>query len=83
MFDVKESSYYDMEGNLLWTEPMRFSRLDGVGDLIIESGVHYHVRRVAVAGSVQVVNLQRSELSPGVGKLADWPIVGYPRARRS
>ena len=56
---VKQSSYYDMDGNLLWSEPMYMARLDGRGDLLDHDNIRYEVGRVAVAGSVQIVNLRR------------------------
>lgn len=63
--NVQQSSYYDMRGNLLWTEPMMMSRLDGVGDILVHDRVAYRVQRVAVAGCVQIVNLR-------VGTLPVW-----------
>lgn len=56
---VHQSSYYDMDGNLLWTEPMMFKRLDGIGDYLKQNRVEYTVKRVAVAAGVQIVNLER------------------------
>lgn len=58
--DVKQCDYRDMAGKLLWSEPMRFSRLDGIGDTLIHESVEYRVKRVAVADHVQHVNLFRT-----------------------
>lgn len=61
--NVQQSSYFDMQGNLIWSEPMRFSRMDGIGDVLIYDKIEYRVRRVALAGCVQIVNLERA-ISP-------------------
>lgn len=69
---VATSRYYDMQGHLLWEEPMRFSRLDSVGDYLIHEGVEYSVRRAAVAQGVQHVNLAR--LAKRSLKITDQPM---------
>lgn len=50
--------YRDMEGKLLWSERMVFSRLWAVGDILTEKSAHWKVRRVALAGSIQHVNVE-------------------------
>lgn len=57
--DVHQSDYKDLDGNLLWSEPMRLSRLDAPGDILIVNYVTYRVRKVVVTGNVQHVDLER------------------------
>lgn len=64
-FNVMQSSYYDMDGNMLWTEPMTYGRLDGVGDVLVHDRVEYKVMKAAVAGCVQIVNLRKGASPPG------------------
>lgn len=58
--EIVESRYYDMSGKLLWAEPMKFGRLDGIGDPLIHDSIEYRVKRVAVTERVQVVNLMNA-----------------------
>ncbi len=54
---VHTTQFYDRNGEtLLWEEPMYLSRLYKKGDLVIEKGITYTVRRVAIAKGVQIVN---------------------------
>lgn len=56
---VNEIHYRDMDGALLWKEPMIFSRLFAIGQDFIEDSVRYIVRRVAVADGVQHGNVEK------------------------
>jgi hypothetical protein len=57
-YNVTHTHYRDIYGNLLWHEPMTFKRLHAVGEEIVEDFKLYIVRRVAVATTVQHVNLE-------------------------
>jgi hypothetical protein len=60
--NILQSSYYDEDGNMLWTERMAMSRMDGIGDVLVKDSVEYRVARVAIANCTQIVNLRRVRL---------------------
>ncbi len=55
--NIKEIHYRDIEGSLLWTEPMVYKRLWSVGQDFIEDHKEYLVKRVSLAGGIQHVNI--------------------------
>jgi hypothetical protein len=57
-YHIAEIHYRDIYGNLLWKDPMIFSRLHAVGEDFVNDYVKYVVRRVAVADDVQHVNVE-------------------------
>jgi hypothetical protein len=57
--EIKTTRFYDMDGKYAFQE--KFKRLYTVGDVIVEKNVEYQIKRVAVAGTVQVVNIQKTE----------------------
>lgn len=59
MADIKEIHYRDMDGKLLFSEPMIFKRLYAVGQSLIEDSTEYEVMRVAIADGVQHVNVKK------------------------
>ena len=58
MTEIKRIHYRDVDGTLLWSDRMIFSRLHGVGEEMRKDGIDWRVRRVAVANDVQHVNLE-------------------------
>jgi len=62
-YNITDIHYRDMYGNLLWQEKMMFNRLFALDQDIFQDGVHYVVKRVAVADNVQHVNLWTVETS--------------------
>lgn len=57
-YNIKEVHYRDVYGNLIWKDEIVFRRLWGVGNELIHDSKKYIVRRVAVADSVQHVNIE-------------------------
>jgi hypothetical protein len=58
--EIKTTRFYDMDGKYAFQEKFTFKRLYAVGDVIVEKNVEYQIKRVAVAGTVQVVNIQKT-----------------------
>lgn len=56
-YNIETIDYRDIFGNLMFSEPMIFKRLHAVGEIMIHHGIDYIVKRVAVADTVQHVNL--------------------------
>ena len=57
-FEVTQTDFRDYFGKLLWSEPMIYSRLHAVGEVVVEKGKYYKIRRVAVADNIQHVNFE-------------------------
>ena len=57
-YKVKTTRYLDIYGNILWSEPMVFKRLWMVGQTFIENYIQYKVIRVAITGTLQIVNVE-------------------------
>lgn len=57
MTEVREIHYGDMDGILLWTEPMIYKRLWSVGQNFITDHKEYLVKRVSLADGIQQVNI--------------------------
>jgi pyoverdine/dityrosine biosynthesis protein Dit1 len=58
MYNIKEIHYRDIYGRLIWKDEIVFSSLWGIGNEIIYDYQRYIVRRVAVADTVQHVNIE-------------------------
>lgn len=57
-YKVETTQYMDTYGNILWSEPIVFKRLWLVGQTFIQDFVKYKVIRVAIAGELQIVNVE-------------------------
>lgn len=55
---ISEIHYRNMYGELLWKTEMDFSNLHAIGETVVWDSVVYIVRRVAIAGNFQHVNLE-------------------------
>ncbi len=56
-YKIDRVEFRDIQGVFLWEEPMVFKRLYSVGQTFIEDFATYRVKRVAVMGPVQIVNV--------------------------
>lgn len=56
-YNIKYIHYRDLYGKIIRKDKMTFTRLWGVGNLLVLGGISYKVERVAVAGKIQHVNL--------------------------
>ncbi len=56
---ITEIHFRDIYGKLLWKEPMILSRLFAIGDEIVENRQDYVVRRIAVASTIEHVNIEK------------------------
>lgn len=56
---IDKISYHDGDGRFLWEEPMVFTKLWGIGDMLVNKHIPYEVLRVAVANDVQYVNIRK------------------------
>ncbi len=59
MYNISEIHYRDVYGRLLWKTDMIFRTLHAVGETLVWDNKSYIVERVAVADTVQHVNLDR------------------------
>ncbi len=57
MADVINTIRYIHDGDVLWEEPMLYSRLYAVGDPICERSVWWKVSEVRVENDIQIVTL--------------------------
>ena len=57
-YAVTEIYYRNIRGDVLWTTPMMFKRLHGVGEELVWGHMRYIVKRVAVADNIQHVNVE-------------------------
>ncbi len=57
---VKTVDFRDMSGRLLWTEPMMLSGLYKPPQTIVAECICYVVERVALADSIQHVNVRKA-----------------------
>lgn len=57
--NIKQIDYRDEKRKLLWSEPMIYRRLFGVGQIIIENYLRYKVKRVAIVDGIQHLNLEK------------------------
>ena len=61
-YNIDTTHFRDMYGHLLWVSPLENEfRLYRVGDTFVLDEKHFRVERVAVADSVQHVNLSAIE----------------------
>ena len=56
-YRVEKTVYTDLYGNLIFEEPTIFRRLHAVGETFTENFIRYEVKRVAVFGVTQIVNI--------------------------
>lgn len=61
MSKIEGIHYRDMSGELLWQTPMNLSRLWALGDDLIADGKKWIVRRVALADTIQHINVEPDE----------------------
>ncbi len=57
-YKIETIHYRDVYGNLLFEEPMIFKRLHGIGETLVMDYKEYEVTRVAVAETVQHINMK-------------------------
>ena len=62
-YKITKIHYRDIFGKLLFKTDMLFSRLHGIGEIIVEDHTEYIVQRVAVADNIQHVNLAPVKLA--------------------
>lgn len=55
---INEVHYCDPDGNLIWKDNIVFRRIWGVGNTLIHDSKSYIVRRVAIANSIEYVNVE-------------------------
>ena len=62
-YNIKDIWYCDMFGKPLFKTPTRFRKLHSINEHIAKESIWYIVRRVAVFGDKQIVNLEQFEQS--------------------
>jgi hypothetical protein len=60
-YHITRTHYRDMYGNFLWSEIFIWKRLNAIGQDVVEKGVYYIVKRVAVVNNIEHVNLEKQE----------------------
>ena len=60
-YSIRRIHYRDIYGNLLWEAPMQFKSLWDVGGFLVNDGITYTIKRVAVADDIQHVNIEAGD----------------------
>ena len=58
-YDIRETHFRDIYGKFLWSEPPKTNfRMNQVGESFYREGEQFRVARVAIAESIEHVNLE-------------------------